>query len=68
MIKVICITARFPQTEKIGDILYLDQNSIFNDSDGDWYEKFYKLDEDMNFIEQGIRLLNRFKILRYFDC
>lgn len=26
------ITARFSQTEKIGDILYLDQNSIFSDS------------------------------------
>lgn len=32
MIKVIFIAARFPQTEKIGDILYLDQNSIFSDS------------------------------------
>lgn len=36
------ITARFPQTEKIGDILYLGQNSIFSDSNGDWYGKFMK--------------------------
>lgn len=25
------ITARFPRTEKIGDILYLDQNFIFSE-------------------------------------
>lgn len=64
MIKVVCIKnrpANCPKTEKIGDILYLDQNTIFSDVDGDWYGKMYVMDEDMDYIEQGIRLLGRFQ-------
>lgn len=64
MIKVVCIKnrpANCPQTEKIGDIFYLDPNTIFGDADGDWYGKMYVMDNNMNYIEQGTRLLNRFQ-------
>lgn len=64
MIKVICIKTRpdnCPQTEKIGDILYLDQDTIFGEVDGDWYGKMYEKDKDGNYIEQGTRLLRRFQ-------
>lgn len=64
MIKVVCIKnrpANCPKTEKIGDILYLDSNTIFSDADGDWYGKMYVMDNDMDYIEQGTRLLSRFQ-------
>lgn len=67
MIKVMCIKTRpanCPQTEKVGDILYLDQNTIFSDIDGDWYGKMWKMDKDMNYIEQGTRLLSRFQRIK----
>lgn len=64
MIKVVCIKNRptnCPKTEKIGDILYLDPNTIFGDADGDWYGKMYVMDNDMDYIEKGTRLLSRFQ-------
>lgn len=64
MIKVMCIKSRpenCPQTEKIGDILYLDQNTIFGDADGDWYGKMYVMNDNTDYIEQGARLLSRFQ-------
>lgn len=59
MIKVICIKPR--KNEKVGDIFYLQANTIFGDCDGDWYGTFYKMDENENFIEIGNRLLSRFQ-------
>lgn len=67
MIKVMCIKTRpenRPQTEKIGDILYLDQNTIFSDIDGDWYGEMYKMEKDTNYIRQGTRLLSRFNRIK----
>ena len=63
MTKVICIkkcNGCFT-SEEIGDTLYLDKFTIFGDSNGDWYGKMYKKNEDGKFVRVGFLLLSRFK-------
>lgn len=43
------------------EIFYLEKSSIFSDSYGIWYGKFYKKNKDGDFIEYGIRALERYK-------
>ena len=62
MIKVQCIELRptnNPQTEKIGDILYLDPESIFDDC-GEWYGEMYKKNSEEILVRHGVYKLNRF--------
>ena len=62
MIKVQCIELRpanNPQTEKIGDILYLDPETIFDDC-GEWYGEMYKKNSEEILIRHGVYKLNRF--------
>ena len=62
MIKVQCIELRpanTPQTEKIGDILYLDPETIFDDC-GEWYGEMYKKNSEEILIKHGVYKLNRF--------
>ena len=62
MIKVQCIELRpanTPQTEKIGDILYLDPETIFDDC-GEWYGEMYKKNSEEIPIKHGVYKLNRF--------
>lgn len=61
MIKVACICETRPQNEKVDDIFYLDQNTIYGDFEGAWYGRMYKMDENMNYIDCGIKMLKRFK-------
>ena len=62
MIKVQCIELRpanSPQTEKIGDILYLDPETIFDDC-GEWYGEMYKKNSEEILVRHGVYKLNRF--------
>ena len=62
LIKVQCIELRptnNPQTEKIGDILYLDPESIFDDC-GEWYGEMYKKNSEEILVRHGVYKLNRF--------
>lgn len=62
MIKVQCIELRpanSPQTEKIGDILYLDPESIFDDY-GEWYGEMYQKNSEGILVRHGVYKLNRF--------
>ena len=64
MITIKCIKERSSiKTEKVGEIFHLDQNSICDSGDGNWYGDMYIRNKGGDFIYHGRMMISRFTIV-----
>ena len=56
-----CIKERNTGDYELGKEFWMDETTIYKDSDGDTYVEMYKDPEKMDFV--GRRLLSRFKVV-----
>ena len=64
MQKVVCIKSADPRQEQFGArgfMYYIDLNSLYGDSNGDWYADLYSL----GFTKLGTIKINRFRSMTH---